>query len=322
MDVGSSVPLDGNRSLFLFGDTFYGGWHQDGTRDVAGAVHSATAVVDRSALATCFAGSSFAMSGSRVAQWLEPIDGLPGDAVWPLGPAIARDGRVDLLYSWVRSDSSNPLGFEVLGNGIVGGDSSAAGLPVDAATQSAPASEAMPSAWLVAGAYAYLYRCGSQLGWGADPCIVGRAPLADRARHDAYAYFVADGGYTGTYAHATPVTQGAPAFTVSWNSYLQAYLEVYVEPFSHEVSARQAPAPEGPFSEKVRLWLCSLPKDDPKSDCYSGYEHPELDSSDGRTVVITYSTNSELASMVRHPNLYWPRLFSLDLATTRLHAGR
>jgi hypothetical protein len=318
MDVGGSVSLGGGRSLFLFGDTFLGGWNPNGTRNVTGAVHSSTAVVDDAALARCFAGASFGMAGGAVAPLLQPADA--GDSmVWPLGPALVDGGELDLLYTWVRHDPAAGFGFSTLGNGIAAGPVGGATWSVAGQALSARATEVMPSAWLVHDGYAYLYRCGSQLDAGWDPCIVGRAPLEQRADLGAYRYYVGDGGYAGTYAQAAVVVEGAPAFTVTWNAFLGAYLEVYVEPFATAVSARRAAQPEGPFSQKVPLWPCSLPADDPQSFCYAAFEHPQYDSPDGRKIVLTYDTNTnDFASMLRHPNLYWPRLVTLDLSDAGL----
>lgn len=315
MDVGSSVELGGGKSTFIFGDTFLGGFRSDGSRDIHGAVHSSTAVVDDAALGTCFAGTPFVASGGAVAQFLQPTQ----DEAWPLGPARIDGGSLELLYTWVQSDPSAGLGFDTLGNGIVSGPVGAASIPVDVHALSAPATEAMPAAWLVRDGYAYLYRCGSQVGAGWDPCIVGRAPAASLATLSAYHYYVSGQGYVGAYTDATIVTEGAPAFSVTWSAYLGAYLEIYVEPFGPAVYARTAPAPEGPFSDKLALWPCSLPADDAKSYCYAGFEHPQLDSPDGRDVVVTYSTNTtDFSSMVAHPNLYWPRLVTVDLVAAGL----
>lgn len=315
MDVGSSVALGGGKSRFIFGDTFLGGFGSDGARDIHGAVHSSTVVVDDDALGTCFAGNSFVASGGAVAQFLQPTQ----DEAWPVGPARIDGGSLELLYTWVRSDPSAGLGFDTLGNGIVSGPATVASIPVDVQALSAPASEAMPAAWIVRDGYAYLYRCGSQVGPGWDPCVVARAPVASLATLSAYRYYVSGQGYVGAYAAATIVTEGAPAFSVTWNAYLGAYLEIYVEPFGPAVYARTAPAPEGPFSDELALWPCTLPADDANSYCYAGFEHPQLDSPDGRDVVITYSTNStDFGSMVTHPNLYWPRLVTVDLVAAGL----
>jgi hypothetical protein len=172
----------------------------------------------------------------------------------------------------------------------------------------------MPAAWLVSGAYAYLYRCGGQLDAGWDPCIVGRAPVTSLSALSEYRYYVADAGYVGSYAEASVVVEGAPAFSVTYNAYLRSYLELYVEPFSPWVSVRSAPAPEGPFGPKVNVWPCSLPADDAKSYCYAAFEHPQLDAQRGRRVVFSYSTNTtDFGSLLRHPNLGWPRLATVDL---------
>jgi hypothetical protein len=186
---------------------------------------------------------------------------------------------------------------------------------------SASATEAMPSAWLSRDGNVYLYRCGSQVGKGWDPCVVARAAAADSAKLDAYTYFVAGQGYVGAYKDATIVVEGAPAFTITWNPFFASYVEVYVEPFSRDVSARTASKPEGPFSDKVRLSTCSLPGDDPKAYCYAAFEHVELDSADAHAIVVTYDTNTtDFAAMIAHPNVYWPRLLTIDLSAAGLPA--
>lgn len=313
MDVGGSLPLPGGRSLFVFGDTFLGGFSDGGARDIVGAVHSSSAIVDDAASHTCFAGAAFrAGSDGAVAQWLKPTS----DQVWPLGPAvITPQGALGLLFTWVRSDPSNGLGFATLGNGIAGGPIDAPVIGVDARALAAPSSEAMPAAWLIHDGFAYLYRCGSQLGPGWFPCIVGRAALTDLASLAAYRYFVAGKGWVGGDGEGTVITEGAPAFSITYNAYLGAFLEIYVEPFARFVSARIASAPEGPFSAKHDVWPCSLPADDTRSYCYAAFEHPQLAAADGQRMFFSYSTNTtDFDAMVRHPNVYWPRLTAVDLA--------
>jgi len=71
------------------------------------------------------------------------------------------------------------------------------------------------------------------------------------------------------------------------------------------------------LSRARSLWTCSLPADDPKPFCYAAFEHPQLESPDGRSIAIAYSTNTlDLTSMARHPNVYWPRLLTVDLTNT------
>jgi hypothetical protein len=317
MDVGSSVSIGPGQSRFIFGDTFVGSFDGTGSRATSGAVHSASALVDTASISSCFAGSAFVMGSSAVAQYLAPKGAGDTEMVWPLGPALVHGGALQLLFTWVKPDPSDGLGFKVLGSGIVAGDASANTISVDVHALAAPASEAAPSAWVEKDGFVYLYRCGSMLGKSLDPCIVGRAATTDSATLSTYSYFVENRGYVGSYDEATVVTDGAPAFTVTWNAYINAFLTIYIEPFAGDVTARRADAPEGPFSDKVALWHCSLPADDPKAYCYAAFEHPELDGSDSRSVSITYDTNtSDFASMLRHPNLYWPRLLTVDLSQT------
>jgi hypothetical protein len=314
MDVGGSIELGNGASLFIFGDTFFGTWNHNGSRGVAGAVHSSAAVVNDTDVGTCFSGATFVFDAGGIEQILDPTQ----DQSWPLGPMLLEGGSLALLYTWVRSASSAGLGFDTLGNGLAAGSVDGP-IPVDVVRLSAPSSQAMPAAWLIVDGYAYLYRCGSQLDAGWDPCIVGRASLSELSSLPTYRYFVVDAGYVGSYAQASVVVQGAPAFSVTYNTYLRAFLELYVEPLSSWVSVRTAAAPEGPFSDKIDVWQCSLPADDSRSYCYAAFEHPQLDLAQGRRVAFSYSTNTtDFGSMLRHPNLGWPRLASVDLADAGL----
>lgn len=313
MDVGSSVSLSDGRSMFIFGDTFTGTWDGDGSRHISGTVHSSAAIVDDTAIQSCFANTPFVESSGGVAELLASTR----DEAWPIGPVRIDSGHIELAFTWVKSDPNAGLGFDTLGNGIVSGPEGQATIAVDVAALSDSASRAMPAAWMLPGdGYAYIYRCGSQIGSGYDPCIVGRAPTASLTSLGAYRYYVAGKGYVGAYEDGTAVTEGAPAFSISWNTYLGAYVQLYIEPFAPSISVRTASAPEGPFSSKVDVWPCSLPADDPHAYCYAAFAHEQFDPANGQKVAVTYSTNStDFDSMIRHPNVYWPRLVTIDLAS-------
>ena len=316
MDGSSSVPLDESHSLFVFGDTLVGAWSASGERNATGMLANSAAVVQNAEAERCFAGGSF-IGGARPRPVLWPRGDAPSDSrVWPTHPYI-RDDLLAFTFVQVTSDpSAGGFGFRNAGHGITTGMLAGFSADADGATL-LPAEEPQFAALLVHEGVAYAYRCapGADFGEGFYPCVLGSAPEEELTDPTTYRYFVAEAGFVGTLEEATLVGEGAPDFTVHWNARLGAFLMVYVEPFSQEIRVRTAPAPEGPFSEPIPLWPCQLPADDPQALCYGAKQHPQLRSPDGSTLVLTYNTISlDPESQRFHPELYFPRLVTIELA--------
>jgi hypothetical protein len=316
MDGSSSVPLDESHSLFVFGDTLLGTWSASGERLATGMLANSAAVLPNAEAGECFAGRSF-LGGTQPRPVLRPRSDAPPDSrVWPTHPYV-RDDLLALTFLYVTNEpGGGALGFRSWAHGIATG--MLAGLSADADDATLlPGEEPQFAALLVHEGTAYAYRCGlgSDLGGGLYPCLLGSAPEAAITDPAAYRYFVAGAGFAGTLAEASFVVEGAPDFTVHWNERLGAFLMLFVEPFSQEIRVRTAPAPEGPFSEPTLLWPCNLPADDPQALCYGAKQHPQLGSPDGSTLVLTYNTISLDPEAQRlHPELYFPRLVTLELA--------
>jgi hypothetical protein len=330
MDGASSVPLGGGQRLFLFGDTLYGTWNADATRDIAAVLESSAMRVRDADAARCFSPAVFA-GGARPQDVVRGppsvVSGPPSvvsgpqertgeHRVWPRS-GYAEGGALVLFFVYVRLDPRAPLGFVVEGSGVATGTVDP--IQVDASRAARlPASEPpLGSALLVHGGSAFVYRCapGESLRGGLFPCVVAQVARSALADVSAYRYFVAGRGFAGTLDEASIVVEGAPEFTVAFNRHLGRFLMVYVEPFSREVSVRTASAPEGPFSEKRALWPCSLPAGAPNAYCYGAKEHEGLGGADDRVIAFTYNTNSTAwRELVEQSELYWPRLVTVDLA--------
>ncbi|HTV25506.1 MAG TPA: DUF4185 domain-containing protein [Polyangiaceae bacterium] len=122
----------------------------------------------------------------------------------------------------------------------------------------------------------------------AHPCLVARVPLARLGERAAYEFYARDaagnGAWTSDVARAVAVVQATEfAVSVSFNDYLQRFLLVYGEPSSNDVALRVAPAPEGPWSERVRVRQAPgryWPH-------FNAREQPSLAQNCGKRVIIT-----------------------------------
>lgn len=127
----------------------------------------------------------------------------------------------------------------------------------------------------------YAYACEGEDGWD-KPCRVARVPPQEVLDPAAWRFW--DGAaWQADREVAAELFQGASQMTVRWNEALGAYLAVYMEGASGVVYGRVAPAPEGPWSDKVKLFKA---EDAQSGFPYSAVHHPEFD--DGGTILVTY----------------------------------
>jgi hypothetical protein len=93
-------------------------------------------------------------------------------------------------------------------------------------------------------------------------------------------------------ARAAVLLDKSASLTVSFNPYLQRYLAVSGGVLSSTILLRTADHLEGPWSEPTEIppdGQAVLPPLDSKAYNYAMVEHPELRSSDGRSIVVSYS---------------------------------
>lgn len=142
------------------------------------------------------------------------------------------------------------------------------------------------------GDYFKLFACpGAPAGTpaaSAHPCLVARVPLARVGERAAYEFFTRDafgsGTWTSDVARAAAVVNATEfALSVSYNEYLQRFLMVYGEPASNDVALRVAPAPEGPWSDRI------LVKQSPGRywPNLNAREQPSLSQDCGKRVIVT-----------------------------------
>jgi hypothetical protein len=138
---------------------------------------------------------------------------------------------------------------------------------------------------LVVDDWLYAYRCESRrTSW---PCIIARVKFADALKRDAWEFFAGDDRWSEDWRSAVPVIDAAPALSVHWNEYLGKYLAVYTSGLANKISIRTAERPEGPWSRSRVVAEC-VPPTNKEIWSYSALAHPEFARDNGKVEYFTY----------------------------------
>ena len=301
-DDAYSVPLGGDRTLWLFGDTFLG------TEDRASAAFVSNTVAIQTGLDP---------STATLARW--PLDASsgpvfgadePGEWLWPLHGV-----RVDrgLLLFFMRVRSTRP---DLASHAEAWAEEGSLGFfsVVGAAARWVDDADAPPSSWrpvpvalppspgvlgtavVVHGEhlYVYAYRDGDAL--------LARWPLAAVPDLSAPEWWPA------------PVMHGVVTeFTVHADGARFVHTQVG-DPLNAAVEVRTAPAPEGPWSPPVPVYV-PPERGRPGVIAYAGKAHPELaGASPTGGLVVTYASIALTRdATLADESVYWPRFARVEV---------
>jgi hypothetical protein len=308
-DAAVSVPLDGDRILWLFGDSFIarvaGGSRADASfvHNSIGLQHGADPSRARmrfyaGARADTMPASFFADDG---ASWFWPGDGL------------YRDHVLTLFLERMRPDAKpGGLGFVAMGWSAV----------------RVRNADAEPSAWVLEplqtpdtgelGIVGASVLCEGEhvLAYGVrEPgdhaVMLLRWPLTAFTRGDLQHPEYFRGGATWDDGPGSVViAEGATEFSVS-SLGRERYVQVQSRGFgAAPIALRFARTPGGPFSATSDVYL---PPEAAQRDVllYAARAHPELE---GGSLVITYASNGlDFARVVADRSLYFPRFVRVAL---------
>jgi len=315
-DDAYSIPLGGNRVLWLFGDTFVA---RPGEPTRVGSAFIRNSVAVQTGLDPLTATMDFAWRGTDEA----PEDYFPGDGLgsgaewlWP-GHGVWHEGRLLLFFMACDlppgGDPHDPLGlsFRVTGWRAVTIDNPA-DPPADWQLVSVverpdTASAVLGAATLVDGddVYLWAYRAGQALLARTD---VRRAVAGDLGELQWWAG--GDSWVPGPSAAAVALDPAVTEFTVHRDdSGGLVLIDVHpVTDASAAVCMRHAAGVTGPWSPRSPAY--PIPEAG-RTDAfvYAGKAHPELA---GGGLVVTYASNGkELAPLYADESLYYPRFARL-----------
>jgi len=151
-----------------------------------------------------------------------------------------------------------------------------------------------PAAAMVADGYLYTYDCryedfGTPCKDFYTACTVARAPLADALDPEAWRFWDGE-SWHAEQDRAKAVLDGNFRMTVAWCPFAGVYMAIYNRPFCPSTMLRTAPAPEGPWSQEVKLFDAEVLEND--DWVYDALAHPEYAQNDGLTQYVTYSRST------------------------------
>jgi hypothetical protein len=324
MDAAYSVPLAGEGSLWLFGDTLIGTIGPDGTREMDGFERNTALVTSLGPEEACTATVSFLPAGERARELVPTRHPFLRRArfFWPLDGFTTDEGTTYFYFRKLRK-SEKGLGFEGLRTELY---------LLEREADGAPRAVKLAELWgrdgkdhvFGQGVYydatermVYTFGCKQTdvLKEGRfSSCALARVPVGAVAKLEAYRYFNLEKGWIRDRRRASELfTNVVSEATVSWNRYLERYLIVYTESLSSNVVLRTAPAVTGPWSEPIEVFRCRDPELDPEFGCYAGKEHHEWARDGGRVLFLTYASNAPTDVLLSSDRLYWPHLLRVTL---------
>ncbi len=308
-DAAYSVPLDGERVLWLFGDTFIG----DGktTRRDAAFIRNSVAIQSRRDVRKADISFHWGRSGeapdsffpATTDAWLWPVHG------------VFRNDTLTLFFTRVSS-ARGGLGFKLTGAAalrcvdISGPPESWRFESLALPNTPGPYAFVFGVAVLEDGGFVYAF-CDAErdghkiylLRWSVEDFDSGRLPAAQWWNGTEFVYETAlrdgpallfDDGATEFSVHRLPDGRLLQVQSLGF-------------PQSH-IGYRTAPRPEGPWSTPERVYL---PPESKRSGTlvYAAKAHPELISDD---ILVTYAANHfDAEVLLRDTHLYYPRFVRL-----------
>jgi hypothetical protein len=322
-DIAYSIPLEGGRDLWIFGDTLYGPERKvvDGDPRM---------VRNTIGISTCKDGRwniDYTIRHGLNGKKLDFFQSQHKDTwYWPLD-GVLQNGDLWITLLCVRSSpraTSTDLGFEVCGTDLA----HLTGLhldPQDWKVSYLPVVpevvHANPSAsTAIEGDYLYIFTLDEN---GKRPEILTRIPL-DGLDHpsEKLQYLDASGSWQSGLepAKAKAVMEhGAAEMTVRYHPDLKNWIALLVDPdfFSGKVLLRTAPDLTGPWTDgQVIYEIPELQKGsrvyDPDTYCYAGKEHPEFEGQN--ELLFTYVCNTlKPQKLVKELNIYFPRIVRMNM---------
>lgn len=283
-DGAYSVRLPDGQDLWLWGDTFLGTVHADGSRDPQGFIHNAWTVqnADGSLGATLYTKNP--LLGNQA--WINPAD--PATWYW-LGDAVVHGAT---LYQFLWHIGGAGGEFEVLDAEIA--TFALPGLTLERITPSPAAylPTAQPDGSVLygvsvvsAGGYDYVYGCEDGL-FGLKYLHVARVAGGRLTDPTAWQYWSASGWTAVEADSARILSDGADEMSVvrTRTGYRAVLSDETDRP---DIYAYTAPSPQGPWGGRTLLY--QTPDAGGALVTYNAKEHPELDTADH--IVVSYDVN-------------------------------
>ncbi len=283
---GGATGLIGNKILWTFGDTLFTPRSTDGTnlRSSTAALGTLNAPLNVSEPLDANGAPFPLLAFTPEEQQYNDSHAKDNEriALWPVSviPDTDQSGIIFYLRLKVKPGTLN---YEFIGTGIAeigSGKTTAIRDPGLLFTTPDP----MFASAFIGGSDLYLY--GKLDDWTKNQSFgVARVPLNMVHTRSAYKFWNGDDWVRDVKQSAGVLSNIPGDVSVSYNIYLRRYLAVHSEAMSNRILMQTAEQPQGEWSDPVAAFSGRQPVD---GIDYAGRQHPELASTDGRIVVISY----------------------------------
>lgn len=321
-DGAYSIRLSQNRTLWTFGDTWIGAI-KDGKRVGVTMINNSVAqqVIEPEAQKENQTGIKY---GELQFAW-DKNKKKPGslwrpkkkvEYYWPADGCLI-DGK---LYVFLHRIATNlklnpPFQFETRGDDLIvienPQETPCKWQSISKEVKNDPEAVHPATACFAKGDYLYVYCTAPKRkqGYNAHPLIIGRLSKESLSllRVEDMEYFVSEKeGWNPDSSKAEILFADAgPEMSVGRVKGIEGLVAVYMPPFSKEIMVRRALKPEGPWSERTKVFDC--PEIEDSIILYSAKGHSELCSRE-KTLVVTYCRNTkDMESHFERPSIYFPR---------------
>lgn len=324
-----SIPLDADRLLVTFGDTF-----TDRRRHKM--VNNSIAILRLDGRKPVGIDFYFGRTPQGEIRSFAVPEGKPG-LFW-LGPGVREGTRLHLFAAHIELlPAGGPFGFRQVGEALLTVEN-----PDDPPPQWQIRQQMLPffhpdgQGSTVFGAavlvpphwearFVYVYGVDEEKTplFPLKHAVVARVPKGNMERPEEWEFYCGPASlppgadpatltetaeYWGKdYRRATRLAaEVASEYSVSFLPSLNRYVMVYTRlGLSQEIMMRTAPTPAGPWSRAVRLYRVPDLPEDQKAFFYAAKAHPALAADD--ELLISYVANSfDFAKLVRTPDIYRP----------------
>jgi hypothetical protein len=320
-DGDYSIPLGGDRTLWLYSDSFVG-QVKDGKRTDARMINNSIALQQGTNRPEFFYGRT---RDGKADSFIKPQHGRAHGYFW-LGHGVRTSGGLYFfMQQIVTLHSDSPFGFKMVDGWLAEVANPDAPPPQWQITQTkVPFTKVSAKGALIFGG-AVLREGDSIYVFGGDSrpeakkagspngLVVARVPV-DKLGDFKQWRFLAKGDWQKDCQKVTPVFPNVGSeYSVSWLPALKRYAAVYSEGIFGRILVRLSPAITGPWGDAFEVYRCPEMGWSPKVFCYAAKAHPELTTAPDE-LLITYAANSwNFWDLFNDPRLYWPRFLRVTL---------
>lgn len=328
-DGAYSIPLNRSTTLWTFGDSWVGAIKNNERPPDCVMVNNTIGVqkVDRRGPLSAIKFKHLKAESKPVATWT-PVE--RDCYFWP-GDGIALDGKLFVFLHKITTDKSiqEPFQFRTLSDTLAKVDSPLLTRQCWKTTYADLGNDGQQfeygTATIYDGKFLYIY-CSNRArakGIAAHPaslCRLSKSDLtnmnienieylhklqvsADNATHSSWG--------KGVEQAAVLFADAAPEMSVTRVKGIPGFIAVYMPPLSKEIYIRHAKAPEGPWSERIKIYDC--PEKEDGILLYSAKAHQELASEPGE-LIVTYCRNSKDNKLhYEDASIYFPQAIRIKL---------